>query len=200
MLERPPYLGGGDLHQPQILFSGKTAARLRRKIRRSDGLHKELGHLFGGFGVDHAIHADHSAKRRNRVSLQCLLESLGESSPRRRAARIGVLDDGAHRLLEFLRQLPGGFQVDDVVVRKLLALKLFPTGHAASRAIGVHRSFLVGILAITQVSDFIESQSQGRGKTIADDWFFVAMRQVGALQRGSDCRIVRGGQCEGLLG
>ena len=77
---------------------------------------------------------------------------------------IGVLDDGADGGLvriEFLGEIPGGLQVDDVVVGKFFALKLAGVGHACAGAVGIHGRLLVRVFAVAQVEGFLEGQAQG---------------------------------------
>ncbi len=71
-----------------------------------------------------------------------------------------MLDDGDDRLLEFLRQIPGGLEVDDVVVGEFLALQLAGVGHADAGAVGVHGGFLVRVLSVAEVEGFLERGSQ----------------------------------------
>ncbi len=72
--------------------------------------------------VDLAIDADHAAKSRNGIRRQRLLVRLDHGGSDGRTRRIAVLDDCYSRLLKLLDQLPGGVQIDQVVVAKFFAL------------------------------------------------------------------------------
>ena len=66
------------------------------------------------------------------------------------AAGVGVLDDDDGRLVEFLRELPAGVEIDEVVEAELLALKLSCAGDAQAGAVGVERGALVGVFAVAE--------------------------------------------------
>ena len=78
-----------------------------------------------------------------------------------------MLDDGAHRLVEFLRQVPCSLQVNDVVVAEFLALQLLAVRNALARAVGVQRRLLMRVLAVAQIEGFVEGESQRFGKAAA---------------------------------
>src|SRR5947207_3629003 len=86
-------------------------------------------------------------------SLERALVRFGKCRSRRSSTGIGVLDDRANRFLEFLRQVPRGLQVNDVVIGKLFALYLARVGYSGARGVGIHCCFLVRIFAVTQVGD-----------------------------------------------
>ena len=79
-----------------------------------------------------------------------------------------MLDNGADRLVELLRQIPRGLQVDNVVVGKLFALQLARIGNALpARGVGVHRGLLVRILSVAQVHHFLKDKRRFCGKPSA---------------------------------
>ena len=80
------------------------------------------------------------------------------------AARVGVLDDGDHRLVELLRKLPTGFEIHEIVEAKFFALELVCAGDTHAGAVGIERGALVGILAIAQCLGEREVDTEGRGK------------------------------------
>ena len=92
-----------------------------------------------------------------------------------------MFDDGAHRFLEFLGEIPGGLQIDDVVIRKLFALHLMRIGHACAGTVRVHRRFLVRVLAVAQVQDFLEREADRLRKRCPLRLRFEAVR-ADALQ------------------
>jgi len=116
-------------------------------------------------GVDDAIDADDTSECGDWIALEGLLVSIHQFRGRCRAAWVGVLDDGADGFFVFLRQIPRGLQVNDVVVGKLLALDLTAVGDSCSRAIAVHGSGLVGILSVAQIYRFLERHAQGLGES-----------------------------------
>src|SRR5205807_8694282 len=90
-------------------------------------------HLFSSFAVDGTVHANHSAEGRDGIAFESSLVGLGERLAGSGTGGIGVFDDGADRAvvgIEFLSKVPGGLQVDDVVVGKLFALNLACVGYA----------------------------------------------------------------------
>src|SRR5215813_5748338 len=81
-----------------------------------------------------------------------------------------MFDNRASRLLEFLAKLPRGFKINYVVEGEFLALKLACIGNAHSGAIRVHGGALMRVLAITQVADLIERESQDLRKSSGLAW------------------------------
>ena len=112
-----------------------------------------------------AIDADHAAKGGDGIRRQGFLVGLNDRGSDGRAAGIAVLDDRHGGLLKLLDQLPGGVQIDQVVVAKFFALKLLCPGDAGARAVRIERRALVGILSITQVGRLGVGQQQ-RGREV----------------------------------
>src|SRR5579863_5999570 len=159
-------------------------------------------HFFGGIGVDGAIHADYSAEGGDGITFEGALVGFGESLAGGGAAGVGVLDDGADRLIEFLCEIPGGLQVDDVVVGEFLALELTGVGHAGAGAVGVHGGPLMGVFAVAQVEGFLEGETQSCRE---HGFFRLQLKGVcggiygDALKCGGDRGIVGGGGGESFL-
>ncbi len=61
---------------------------------------------------------------------------------------------------KLLGEVPGGLQVDDVVVGKFLALELAGIGNAFARAVGIHGGLLVRVFAVAQVEGFVERETE----------------------------------------
>ena len=109
-----------------------------------------------------------------------------------------MLDDRANRFLKFLRQVPRGLQVNDVVIGKLFALYLARVGDSRARGVGIHCCFLVRIFAIAQIGNLAERKTklvrkpfrrfQGETSISAD-----------AFERRSNGRIVGRSCGKGLL-
>ena len=153
-------IGGHDFDQAEIFLGGEFGLGGFVERRGGDDFQKKLVHFLGGFGVDGAIHADHAAEGGDGIAFQSALVGFGESLARGGAAGIGVLDDGADWLRKFLREIPGGLQIDDVVVGKFLALELAGVGDALAGAVGVHGGFLVRVFAVAQVESFVEGEAK----------------------------------------
>src|SRR5207247_3075114 len=107
----------------------------------------------------------------------------------RRPAGVRVLDDDGSRLREFERDPRSRIEVEEVRVRKLLALKdrrlakPAATGSATGTAKAVPyvpRSFLMQILAVPEVADFHERDLDG----VAAGHRFVGHRFSGAALVG----------------
>ena len=96
-----------------------------------------------------------------------------------------MLDNGANRLLEFLRQIPCRLQVHNIVVRKLFPLKLPPIRHSSTGAIGIHCGLLVRVLSITEIGDLIERETQGIGKSAFRVEFEAPVRADPLQSRGN---------------
>ena len=150
----------GDLHEAQIFLGREFCLGGFIESGRGDDFEKKFVHFFGGLGVDGAVHADHAAEGRHGVAFESALVSFGESFAGGGAAGVGVFDDGDYGLVEFLGEIPGGLQVDDVVEGQFLALELAGIGHAYARAVGVHGGLLMGIFAVTQVEGFVKCKTQ----------------------------------------
>src|SRR5437016_8893340 len=76
-----------------------------------------------------------------------------------------MLDNRADRLIKFLSQIPRCLQVDNVVIGKFFTLPLACIGNTRARSIRIHSSFLVRVLAIAQVHDFVEGKPQRFGES-----------------------------------
>ena len=196
IFQNPVLLSGRNLDQPQILLRAKSCFGAFIECGSGDHFQKEFGHLMSGRRIHRAVHSDHAAKRRDRIALQRPHVSLGERLAGRGAAGICVFDNGAHRLVKLLRQIPGGLQIDNIVIGKLFPLHLTRIRHARARAVRIHRRFLVRILSIAQVHHFLKRQPQILRKTFRRMQFEVAAHP---LQRRGDGGIIGCGGRERLL-
>ena len=61
-----------------------------------------------------------------------------------------MLDDDDRGLVELLRQLPAGVEIDEVVEAEFLALELGCAGDAEAGAVGVEGGALVGVFAVAE--------------------------------------------------
>ena len=82
-----------------------------------------------------------------------------------RSAGIGVLDDGNHRLVELLRQLPAGLEIDKVIEAEFFALELVSAGDAEAATVGIKSGALVWILAVAQSLGQRQVDAQGGGES-----------------------------------
>ena len=73
-----------------------------------------------------------------------------------------MLDDRHGGLLKLLDQLPGGVQIDQVVVAKFFALKLLRPRDPGARAVSIERRALVRVFAVAQVGRLGVGKEQGR--------------------------------------
>ena len=62
-----------------------------------------------------------------------------------------MFDDGRGRIGEFLDELPGGIEINQVVVGQLLAVKL-PGSCNPARPVGVQRGLLMRVLPVSKVN------------------------------------------------
>ena len=153
-----------------------------------DGLDEEFGDLFGGCGVDLAIDADNSAEGGDWIRRECFLIGFEDGCAGSRAAGVGVLDDGDHRLIELAGKLPTGVQVDQIVVAELLALKLLSGGDAETRAVGVERGALVWIFSVAKgLGERQVNAQRGRQGICVESGFGFGFGRVGdGLKRIGD--------------
>src|SRR5207253_4027081 len=109
--------------------------------------------------INHLVECNNRSKRRDRIRFIRLDVSLAKRRTNCSTARVRVFDDAAGGRFEFLRQIPGRFQINDVVVRKFFALKLSCGSYSKRRlsSPSVERSTLMRIFAIPQALDLFES-------------------------------------------
>src|SRR5436305_114012 len=77
-----------------------------------------------GSSIDGAIDADGATEGGDGIAFERAFVGLGQRRAGGGSGWIGVLDDGAERLIEFLGEVPCGLEVDDVVVGEFFALEL----------------------------------------------------------------------------
>ena len=99
----------------QVLFSGEDFERAVFVIGRDDHFKEGLGHHACGLGSQPPVDGDDAAEGRHRVGRPRALKGFADARRRRRAARVGMLDDGAAGRLELAHQRPGCVHIDEVV-------------------------------------------------------------------------------------
>ena len=90
---------GSTSTRRRFFLAAKISRAASVELRRGNDFEKQLRHLRRGFRVNGAVHANHSAKRRDWVALQRALVGFCQSGSNCGAAGIGVLDDGARPAL-----------------------------------------------------------------------------------------------------
>ena len=109
--------GGVQADQPAVFFLLQQGRRARFEFRRDDDFRKNAVDGFRGGPVQRAVDDDHAAKRRLAVGGECAGPGVFQRIGNRRAARIGVLQDGAGRFVraEFADEAPRRVKVYQVV-------------------------------------------------------------------------------------
>ena len=140
----PAWAGGQALEGLALEPGGKN--RLQEPARRA--------HLLGRRQVDRAVEPDDSSVRADRVALVGPLERRGEIVRDRGAAGVVVLEDAGGRARRTAGSGGGRVQVEQVVVRKLLAVEHrgCSRGSGRVRPGQLKARLLVGVLAVTQSS------------------------------------------------
>src|SRR6266704_2822148 len=141
---------GRQLQQPQVFLRHENFFRAIRKTGRGNAFHKQFRDLLCGRRIHCAVERQHAPKRRDRIARQRFQISIDQRCLLRRSAGIVVLDDYSCGMLEFRGQAPCCFQIDEIVVRKLLALQLFRGSQSFRRSPRWHvqPGGLVGIFPI----------------------------------------------------
>ena len=109
-----------------------------------------------------------------------------------------MLDDGAHRFVKLLRQVPRRLQIHNVVVAEFLALKLLAIRDALAGAVGVQRGLLMRILTVTQIEGFVERKAQSLGKALPlASSNFLPLPSQRCRSKWRQSRVIRrgGGKC-----
>ena len=149
-----------NFDQTQVLLGSELGLCRFVKRRSGNGFYEQLGHFFGSSGVHRTVDSNYAAEGRYGITLERFLVGLNQGTAGRCAAGIGVLDNRADCFGEFLREIPGCLQVNNVVVGKLFALQLTPIRYAGARAIGIHGGFLVRIFSVAQIQILVEREPQ----------------------------------------
>src|SRR6266404_832628 len=168
------------MQQAKIFLGGKNFLCAIGKPRSDDAFDEEFGDFFGGESVHDVIEREHAAERGDRVAGERLCVGIEQSGLLGGAARVVVLDDDRSRPFELGNQAAGGFEVDVVVVREFLALKLFRGCESRSRMAGgdVESRGLVGIFAVAQFLLAAKGKIDSLGETA-----FLLNLQLFALEQ-----------------
>src|SRR5262249_1581622 len=118
---------------PEIFLRCKNLARSRSKRRRDNRFDENPGDFGSGVDIDLPIQSNDRSKRRYTIRLKRFRVSLAQRTTDCSPAWIRVLNNAAGRIVKFLNQIPGRFEVHDVVVRQFLTLKLACRGKSMRR-------------------------------------------------------------------
>jgi hypothetical protein len=135
------------LQQAQVLLRRQYVSCARGIIGRSDGFDERFRDLLRGLFIQRPIERQNSTVSRDGIRLKRAPVALGLRRRLRAATRIGVLDDGRRRLIKLVNQLPGRVEIDQIVVRELLALQLLGS-RDSTVPYGIKRRRLMRILPI----------------------------------------------------
>src|ERR1700719_3160970 len=111
--------------QEQVFLGSENFPRAIGEAGSNDAFDEKLRYFLRGQRVHDVVERQHAAERRNRVAGERLRVSVEQRGLLGGAAGIVVLDDDGGGPFEFGDQAAGGFEVDVIVIGKLLALKLF---------------------------------------------------------------------------
>ena len=168
------------LQEPQVLLLAQELQGIGLELWSDDHLAEDLGDGLGARQVQRTIDRDDPAEGRLPVRGKGPLPGLVQIGPATHAAGVGVLEDGQRWCLTFeLRdQGRGGRQVEDVVVRQLLAVQLLEI----LLKLAVQSRFLVRVLPVAERLSQRRTNGQGRQHR-------VRARELPG-QMGRDGRIV----------
>jgi len=135
-----------DPHQAQVLLFLEERPRVGLEIRRDDHLAEDLRDRLRQRERDREVADDDAAKRRLLVGRKRLLPRLAQVGIGADPARVRVLEDRNRRLGKFRDQVRGGADIEDVVIRELLAVELFKIRVEVPVELGL----LVRVFAVAQ--------------------------------------------------
>ena len=115
-------------------------------------------HLLSRSLIDRAVGDEHTAECRYGVAGQCVFPSLEQRVARGQTAGVVVFEDGEGGIVKLGNQRHGGVDVEQVVVRNLLAVELLE--HFVE--VAIEYTLLVGILAIAQHLGVVAGIAEGR--------------------------------------
>ena len=188
-----------DFEQTQVLFRREHFESALVEFRGHDDFEEDRLHQLGGLLRHRAVRGHNTAEDRHLVGLVSLGPRLHDILARSRAAGIHVFQTHAERLVELAHDAQRGVGVLNIVVRQLLAVKLFGERQRVGNLplLAVELGRLVGVLAVAQRLHEVELEEQ----------LFIQTRLSAHV--GGDHRIVFGGvrvgfrrefQARGLFG
>ena len=196
------------LHQPQVLLFLEERAGVGLEVGRDDDFAEDLADGARQRLGEHAIADDDAAEGCLLVGREGFVPRLAQILVAADAAGVRVLEDGDGRLAELLDQLGRGGDVQDVVIREVLAVEL---GEVLVEC-AVERACLVGILAVAQPGDAGQRDGEGGGGflllvEVVRDGLVVAGRgdedldaePLAELERGRAVVVAHGFQHVGVI-
>lgn len=128
-------------------------------VGRSDAhLEENLVHLLGSGGVNLAVGDEDASERRHGVAGQGVFPRFHQVVARSQAAGVIVLEDGKRRVGELGDEAAGGVDVEQVIVRNLLAVELVEE----SAEVAEELALLVRVLAVAHRLCVVDGDAQGR--------------------------------------
>ena len=114
--------------QTQILFGGEDRSGLVGVAGGGYRFDEGLGDLCCCVGIYLTVEGEDAAEGTDGVCGEGFFVGFGQGFCRGAAAGVGVLDDRAGGEIEFADKLPGGVEIDQIVVTELFALELGGVG------------------------------------------------------------------------
>lgn len=189
-------LAESDREKTKILLGGEDLNGLLGEARSNDAFCKLAGHEFRTLTGHFTVKGNDASECRLGIRLKCLGVSLCRTDANGNAARIGMLDDHAGGRLEGADALPSGIAVGNVVVGKLLALKLLIAGKKtrSNRCFAIEGGSLMGIFPVAHVLNFFPLA----GKNLREASALIVFIKTREIVR--DHAVVAGSMSEDLLG
>ena len=164
-------------------------------------------HLLGRSLVDRTVGDEHTADSRYGVAGQGIFPSLEQRVARGQTAGVVVFQNGESGPVKFRNQRNGGIDVEQVVVRNLLAVELLE--HLVE--VAIEYTLLVGILAVAQHLGVVAGIAEGRAFAtveVVEDGAVVARRHSECLfgkpaavfERGVGTLLFQQREQRGILG
>ncbi len=127
---------GRQFEEAEIFLGGEKGFCFFGEGGSGDAFDKELGNLLGGGGVDFTIEGQDATKGGDRIAGKRFQVRVAKSFLFGGAAGVVVLDDDSGGATEFSGETARGFEIDEIIIGKLLALKLSSGGETFRRVAG----------------------------------------------------------------
>ena len=161
---QPIEIGGDDAH---VRLAGEDRPGVGLDGRRDHGLDERRHDRFGRRAIQRPVERDDAAEGGHGVRVAGAHVGVGGRRADRGAARVGVLDHGGRRLVEFEHDARGRIEIEQVRVRQLLALQDGRVAEAAQRSAvraphqPVPGRALMRVLAVSQIANLLERARRG---------------------------------------
>ena len=121
---------GQNLEEAEVFFRGEDGESVEGVIGRGDGFDEKFGDLLAVAASTWRLKPMTPPKAETGSHSRALAIAFGEGRLFGAAAGVGVFDDGGGGEIELVDELPGGVEIDQVVVGELFAVELFGAGDA----------------------------------------------------------------------